>query len=280
MSRRRTEPVVNLVVAIPCEARPLLARFKLQPVLRRPFPLYEGEGLRLVLCGVGKTGAAAATAWLAGRQEDGPSDAWLNVGTAGHAARPLGQGLLAARVSDAASGGRWYPGLAFATALPAEHLLTVERPQLEYERPVAYEMEAAGFCAAAGRFAPWELIQCCKVISDNRLSPVHQVDEALVESLMTENLAGLADTVASLRALAAELAAIEADPPLLDWMLERWRLSRSRTARLRRLLQRHQALGGDAAALRDRLRYCTTPQAALARLAAEVEALGDGPQAP
>ncbi len=264
--------MINLVVAIPCEARPLLEHFALRGLPRGPFRVYQGERVRLIVSGVGKANAAAAVAWLAGRHPAAAPCAWLNVGTAGHALRPLGQGLLAHKVSDAASGVNWYPSRLFTAAVEGETLLTVERPELEYLQPAAYEMEAAGFCSAAGRFAPWELIHCYKVISDNRHSPAHQISEDLVRELMTENLTAITAVVAELRTLADELAALEAQPPLLAWMLERWRFSQTQQRQLHRLLQRHEALRQDAQALQEALRFSATAKAALACLQQRVEA--------
>ncbi len=263
--------MIHLVAAIPCEARPLLEHFALRALSRSPFRLYEGEGMRLIISGVGKANAAAAVAWLAGRHPETSPCAWLNVGTAGHALKPLGHGLLAHKVSDAASGVNWYPTRLFTAPVEGDSLLTVERPELEYTHPVAYEMEAAGFCGAAGRFAPWELIHCYKVISDNRLSPAHRISEDFVRELMTENLTAIAAVVAELRILTDELAALETPPPLLAWMLARWRFSQTQQRQLQRLLQRHGALRQDEQALREALRFCTAPKAALACLRDRVE---------
>ncbi len=264
--------MIHLVVAIPCEARPLLRHFALRGLPRGPFRVYEGAHMRLIISGVGKTNAAAAVAWLAARHGDAAPCAWLNLGTAGHAARPLGQGVLAHKVTDAGNGVNYYPTRLFESPLTGETLLTVERPEPEYPRAAAYEMEAAGFCGAAARFAPWELIHCLKVISDNRMRPVHEVDEKLVTELITENLPAIAAVVSALQGLAGELAAVMAAPPLLTWMTARWRFSQTQRRQVLRLLQRHQALGQAPEALQAALRFCTTPKAALACLEERVEA--------
>ncbi|MFQ5487057.1 MAG: hypothetical protein ACE5ET_01245 [Gammaproteobacteria bacterium] len=263
--------MIHLVVAIPCEARPLLEHFALRALSRGPFRLYEGEGMRLIISGAGKASAAAAVAWLAGRHPEAAPCAWLNVGTAGHALRPLGQGLLAHKVSDAASGTNWYPTRLFTAPVEGDSLLTVDRPELEYVHAAAYEMEAAGFCGAAGRFAPWELIHCYKVISDNRHSPAHHISEDFVRELMTENLTAIAAVVAELRVLTDELATLEAQPPLQAWMLARWRFSQTQQRQLQRLLQRHGALRQNEQALQEALRFCTTAKTALACLRGRVE---------
>jgi len=271
--------MLHLVVALECEAEPLRRHFGLRATGRAstqssnsPFKLYEGEDLRLVVSGMGQALAAAAVAWLAGRHEGAPRSAWLNVGTAGHALRPVGEGVLAHKVCDAATGECWYPGLVFAAPAARETLLTVARPEREYRHAAAYEMEAAGFCRAAARFAPWELIHCYKVISDNRHQPVHEVNADRVRAWMADNLPAIERLVTTLQGLARQLAAWEDDPPLLDWMSSRWRFSHTRRARLHALLRRHAALGRDSEALRARLRYCRDAAAALAQVEAAVDA--------
>ncbi len=253
--------MIHLVIALPCEARALRHHLRLRSVAQRPFHLYESAAVRLVVSGVGQARAATATAWLAGRSAE-DTCAWLNLGTAGHALRPLGEGLLAHKVVDAASGQAWYPGLAFDPPVSTETVVSVTRPEREYRHGAAYDMEAAGFCTAAAHFAPWELIHCYKVVSDNRHHPVHAVDEALVENLMSDNLTPIMRLIDTLQAITAALDA-RTSPPLLDWMTKRWQFSQTRRARLARLLQRHHALGLDRDALQARLRYCTTARAAL-----------------
>ncbi len=260
--------MIHLIVALPCEARALRHRLRLRSVAHRPFRLYESGTVRLVISGVGQARAAAATAWLAGRSAE-DTCAWLNLGTAGHALRPLGEGLLAHKVVDAVSGQAWYPGLAFDPPVSTETVVSVTRPERDYRHGAAYDMEAAGFCTAAAHFASWELIHCYKVVSDNRHHPVHAVDEAQVEDLMSGHLATIMRLIDTLQAIAAALDAWTS-PPLLDWMTGRWQFSQTRRARLARLLQRHHALGLDTAALQARLRYCTTARAALDAVETEV----------
>ena len=66
-SSELTHPL-NLVVALPSEARPIIDYFSLMQRASDPFGLYANadEKVWLILSGVGKTKSEAATEYLAG----------------------------------------------------------------------------------------------------------------------------------------------------------------------------------------------------------------------
>ena len=102
--------MINLVVALPAEARPLIKHYSLnRQQAHDAFPLYRNERMALVVCGPGKIAAATATTWLAELIPGKQRAAWLNIGVAGHATHDIGTGLLVNRISDHASNKSWYP---------------------------------------------------------------------------------------------------------------------------------------------------------------------------
>ena len=96
-----------LVVALAAEARPLLAPHRLRGVSGHPYRICAGEQTHLIVSGVGKVAAAAATAYLRALIGDAPA-AWLNIGIAGHGSQAVGTALLA-QVVDIASGKPFTP---------------------------------------------------------------------------------------------------------------------------------------------------------------------------
>ncbi|MCC6751604.1 MAG: hypothetical protein IT371_28390 [Deltaproteobacteria bacterium] len=199
--------MLRLVVALPPEARPLVRHYGLKPPAEpEPFPIYQGEGIWLVVSGLGKLAAAAATSYLYLRSGGQRQAAWLNLGVGGHREHPLGTGLLAHKVMDEATGWRWYPPQLPELAIPSASVLTVERPETEYAGPWLYEMEASGFFVAASRFAAPPLVHCYKVVSDNLHQRTEKVDAALVERLIDERLGELDLLVRQLAALARDPA--------------------------------------------------------------------------
>ena len=61
-----SEYLVHLITALPAEAKPLVSRFNLKRVQpERAFPVYRNQHISLVVSGVSKTNAAAASGGVA-----------------------------------------------------------------------------------------------------------------------------------------------------------------------------------------------------------------------
>jgi nucleoside phosphorylase len=195
--------MINIVVALPAEARPLLDHFRLLDKQHNTaFPIYRNPDMALIVSGPGKVAAAAATALLAGTGTSHTRAAWLNIGIAGHAHHAIGSGYLAHRITDRATGTNWYPPQIHDLPMPTENLCTVDRPEDDYPAVVLYEMEASGFFPVASRFSSSELVQCFKVISDNRTQATTAVTAKLCTQLITGRLADIEQLVNALSGMA------------------------------------------------------------------------------
>jgi adenosylhomocysteine nucleosidase len=260
--------MVRFVVALQSEASPLIDRFRLEPVSEAPFRVYRGKDREigevwLILSGLGKASAAAATAYLHLLSGGRPGRAWLNVGVGGHCEASIGQAFVAHKVFDAASGLSWYPQLVIDSPRPTASLLTLESVEEEYASPWIYEMEAAGFVPTACRFSTAELVHCFKVISDTPDTTLsRRMPAAYVLGLIGDNLEGIVSFAGGLAALAREVEVLATDPSGYAEALERWPFPASERPRLRRLLRRLAAL--TPAELRDNLWADLNP-ASLAR---------------
>jgi hypothetical protein len=181
--------MLRFVMALPAEARPLIERFGMAAAGDGPFPVYRGEDAWLVVSGHGKAAAAAATAYLHLFSGGALGCAWLNVGLGGHGQLPVGEGVVAHKISDAASGASWYPQLVIDSPSPTAPVLTVERVEEEYAPPWIYESEAAGFFPTACRFSVAELVHCYKVVSDNPDATLsRRMSSGSIEDLIASNL--------------------------------------------------------------------------------------------
>lgn len=205
--------MLRFVVAFQAEARALVERFGLEPAGEGPFSIYRGKDAWLIVSGPGKAAAAAATAYLhlvSGGEMD---RAWLNVGLGGHSARAVGEGVIAHKISDGASGASWYPQLIVDSPRPTVPVLTVERVEEEYSLPWVYDGEAAGFFPTACRFSVAELVHCFKVISDNADATLsRRMSGTFLEHLIARNLGDLEAFARGLADLAEELARLSAIP--------------------------------------------------------------------
>ena len=240
--------MTHFVVALSCEARPILRHYgmELDPA-SRSFRLFRATSDDLIVSGVGKAAAAAATAWLAAAVT-GSEEPWINVGIAGHRSLTRGQGLVAHRIVDQAGGRSWYPPRLFSGSYTSSEVISVDQVEDRFEREAAYDMEAAGFWPTANRFATAELVQCYKVVSDGPQSPAQKLTADVIEELVESRSDEIDRLATDLRALHAQLPKSAVD---LDPFLHRWHLSVSQQRQLASLLRRWSALsaaGADAEA--------------------------------
>ncbi len=193
----KTVPV-NLVMALPAEAKPVTRHFGLQ---RDPsateFPLYRGTGMALTVSGPGQAAAQRATEWLGSLVRN--EAIWINLGIAGHPTRPVGQAVLADLVEDDATGEQWQTTPLPVPPCATDRAITLNNPDLNYQRNALVEMEAAGFFRAASALAAPGRIYCLKIVSDNRQNPAHGITGKRVSQLLEEGLATLESLLQQVR---------------------------------------------------------------------------------
>ena len=257
--------MIRFVVALPSEARPIVERYRLKHQ-EGAWPVYIRDDVALVVSGVGKTAAAAATGFLhsrAGEQRDVP---WINVGIAGHQNSSIGSAFVAHTIR---SGEKcFYPPRIGITQLKAAPLVTVNQVEESFQDSALYDMEAAGFYETAIRLATAELVQCFKVVSDNRQTAWTTVSAAHAKHLITESLDTLDNLVNSLQDLAIEIRATQSKPFLLQEFLNKWRFTTSEARRLEQLL-RHSEARNLTATVQDHL-SATRPCDVLTKLEAQL----------
>ncbi|NNE92157.1 MAG: hypothetical protein HKN23_10960 [Verrucomicrobiales bacterium] len=162
------------VIALKPEADAVIDRFGLKRIRNEQagFPIWHSEetGHWLVLSGIGKANAAAATAWLQAVSGE-PDEAvlWLNFGIAGHRNREIGSLIRAHKITDSATGKSWFPPAVWDRKHDIEsgELLTVDLPTADYPELELVDMEASGFLGTATRFETAERVQVLKIVSDN-----------------------------------------------------------------------------------------------------------------
>lgn len=229
--------MLNLVVALPAEAKPLVDHWTLsRQDSCTVYPLYAAAGIRLIVCGPGKHAAVLATAFLAGVASTPENELWLNVGIAGSAGYPVGTPVLANKVVDDVSGEIFYPTHAFHRICASSSVVTVPEVENNYGGSNVYDMEASGFLMAATRFAPSEQIQVFKVISDGPEAPPEHLAKDAVSALVK-------GTLAPLQTLCEELGAVQlaANPRhshshQWDCFRNRWHFTTSQQHQLHRVL--------------------------------------------
>ncbi len=237
-------PGLRFVVALPSEAAPLIAHWKLlahEKCDATTFRIYHCSERRhwLIVSGVGHRAATAATAYLAGVSDSRRYHAWLNVGIAGHGTAEWGSAFLAHKIRDTAFDQNAYPFL-IETNLPTSELHTVTRPAAEIPNDILIDMEAAAFYHAALSLSMAELVQCVKVVSDHGAE--QPLSKQFVKRLIQDRIEAIESVAQSLVTMSEKFAERWADPPAFAAYLKRWRFTATQRHQLRTLLVRLRAL--------------------------------------
>lgn len=264
--------MINLVLALACEAKPLIKHFRLQKQhASHAYDYYHSDSICLIVSKPGKLAAAGATAWLAA-QHPNTSSAWLNIGIAGHGYLPRGDGLLAHKIVDTASGTCWYPSMVFDAICNTANLHTLDAPSGDYHPDALYDMEAAGFYASASRFSCNELIQCYKIVSDNPDTDISSINAKNTTTLITEHLSIIENIINKLTALTQLITEPDASH-YYQLFIQRWHFSQYQQHQLKNMLTRWHALQEETSPMLESLTTCNNANDVLTTLGQHLDQL-------
>lgn len=231
-------PILTIMVALNCEAKPWVDFYRLKKSVERPFAVYTKPGLdvEIVITGIGASAMSTAVGWIAGcvgaRQR-----VWLNLGIAGHLDRPIGEPVRVHSYIDAADLRHNFSPLVAKWGGDSDALLSVNAPTDSYPDGAMVDMEGLAFYRSACMFSSPELVGSLKVISDNQKHSVEGLNAAKITQLMQPHVSIVKRFADNLTALVepAEMVEIELD-------LEGVRRTHSQQLQLTRLLEKAAAL--------------------------------------
>jgi adenosylhomocysteine nucleosidase len=228
---------IFIYTALPCEAKPLVEHFNLKKdTTVQPFAVYFNHDICLTVTGLGKSAMAAGVAYTQALFASAEHPVLLNIGIAGHKDHAVGSLFLIDKITDLDSPKNYYPPLVFTPPCPTAHVQTASRPQLDYDQQHLCDMEASAFYETAVRFSSGELIQCLKVISDNRLSPVENIQPKQVSSLIAAHVPTIEAILKELSRL-SELISTQ-EPALFEQLIQKYHFTASERGQLKTLLSR------------------------------------------
>jgi adenosylhomocysteine nucleosidase len=237
----KSAQTIFIHAALPCEARPLIEHYRLKKDLSsHAFETYCNGRVCLTVTGIGKCAMAAGVAYTLARAGAIDKPVMLNVGIAGHADHDLGRAFLADKIIDSDTAKNYYPPLVFSPPCPVETVRTGSRPYLEYAEPHLYDMEASAFYETATRFSTGELIQCLKVVSDNRQTPAEQIQPKRVAEWIAAQLPVLDALLAELGRLQDSISL--AEPRQFKSLVDRFHFTANERQQLRNQLLRWDCL--------------------------------------
>jgi len=265
--------VINLVVALASEARPLVRHFRMsQDRSSTSFRVYTADHIRLVVTGVGKVNSAAGVAYLGGL-DNRPDQVWLNVGLAGHHSLAVGTGIIALKITDQGdSRSRYPPRIADLPGI-GSHVMTFDKPVEDYPASTVCDMEASAFYGIAIRFGTSELVQCYKVISDNKSTGVSTVESSMAEGLISAKLREIDELSSILDGLACAVSVHSPAEKPYGQFVEQWHFSATQRGQLREALRRLAVRGpGDILRVAN-WRHCKTAKSLLQEMSDYLDSL-------
>lgn len=235
---------IFLTTALPCEAKPLIVHFDLKKVISlHAFEIYRNDRLCLTVTGPGKNAMSAGLAYTQALCINAVNPIMINVGVAGHQTHEIGSVWTANKISDRETDKNFYPMPVFGLPCSSTAIMTASKPQLDYDHDYLCDMEASAFYETAARFSTGELINCLKVVSDNRFAPGDTLNPKDVEALIRNNTDLLESLIERLEARAHSIQS--ATPPHYEALVLRYRMTASEQIRLKNVLTRLSVLTGD-----------------------------------
>jgi nucleoside phosphorylase len=193
--------MLHIICALKHEARPIIDHYGLaHDGSARTCTSYRNEDISVTITGAGRQAAGAGTRFAADHFHAGKTDAWLNIGIAGHRSLPVGTVVMANRVMDTEDGTVWCPDVRIQGNLAACTLMSVSKPLYDYSPGSMFDMEAAGFYRAAMKHGAQERIHCLKIISDNETQRFQTISKRAILELISSNLTVISEFIARLRA--------------------------------------------------------------------------------
>jgi len=231
-------PILTIMVALNCEAKPWVDFYRLKKLVERPFAVYTKPGLdvEIVITGIGASAMSTAVGWIAGlvgsRQR-----VWLNLGIAGHLDRSIGEPVRVHSYIDAADLRHNFSPLVAKWSGDSDALLSVNAPTDSYPDGAMVDMEGLAFYRSACMFSSPELVGSIKVISDNQEHSVEGLNAAKITQLMQSHVSLVKKFADSLTALVEPVEMI-----VIELALEGVRRTHSQQLQMTRLLEKAAAL--------------------------------------
>ena len=265
-------PRQYLIAAMPLEAKPLIAHYRLKKITDAPaFEIYQRGDLWLTITGIGKVAAAAAVAFTYSYSGAPAFSSWLNVGIAGHGHCELGDVFAAHKITDMDTQHSHYPPIVIDLPCPTDEVFTVPKVVTDYPQHGLFEMEAAGFYYAATRFTHSELVQCLKVVSDTHHHPVEGITPAWISQAITDRIPFVDHILQQQKMMVAELNKAHTQPIDLLALSEKWHFTNQQKKQLQQLLQRWSLIGGEKLSIETQLLSCRSSRECLQQLKTYVD---------
>ena len=238
---KKTNNSIRWVIALKEEAQVILDYYKLKPINEKTiYPIYKNEEEThwLIISGMGRSNAAASTAYLYSYSKASKQTSWINIGVAGSGKGDYGDLYLVDKISTYQRKKSTYPSTMPKTNLPKMHLFTSDIPISDYSTHELIDMEGSAFFDIASKLTSKEFICLMKVISDGPENDIKEITKSKISNLIKENLLKIIDVISYYERLSEEEFQIIDKPKLFNEIKSKWHFSATQSYRLETLLRR------------------------------------------
>ena len=238
---------IRWVVALKEEAKIIIDHYKLSIIDGNSlYPVFKNfdETHWLVLSGIGRHNAAAATAYLYSISEASKSTAWVNLGIAGCGKGNYGDLCLVDKISNSYGKNR-YPTIMPRSVLAKMHLFTSDTPINNYSSQELIDMEGSAFYDIVSKFTSNELICLMKVISDGPENDLKDLNRSKIIDLIKSNIMNIKKIISYYEKLSHYDFLRNKKPYLFSQITSKWHFSVTQKYQLENLLRRVRSFLSD-----------------------------------
>ncbi len=251
---------IRWVVALKEEAQIILEHFKLKAVNEKTiYPIYKNEQEThwLIISGIGRSNAAASTAYLYSFSKASKYTSWVNLGIAGSDKGNYGELYLVDKISSYQGKKSTYPSTIPKTYLPKMHLFTSDIPISDYSTYELIDMEGSAFFDIASKLTSKEFICLMKVISDGPENDIKEITKSKISNLIKENLLKIINVISYYERLSEEEFQITKKPELFYAIKSKWHFTAAQSFKLEFLLRRIEVYCNNRD-LEEKIKSCKT----------------------
>lgn len=199
--------MIYLITALDAEARAPIEYYRLKRDHSLPYTLYVGDGVMLLVTGMGKVNALMAVSALLGWRIPEAGDTLINIGICGAPSDyAVGEALLSHQIIEGDR--RYYPDILYPHSLRETSIRCVDAPQSTLsDFPV--DMESSAIFQAAARFFKLHQMAFVKIVSDH-FNPESVTKEGVTE-LFRSHVNTLDTLISSLSAIQNQTSLFSAE---------------------------------------------------------------------
>ena len=262
---------IRWVVALKVEAEIILDEYNMnfdpEFTLFQVFRNFE-KTRWLILSGIGRHNAAAATTYLCMISDASRSTSWINLGIAGSGKGHYGDLCLVNKISNNDSSNT-YPATMPKVTFHKMNLFTTDVPLTDYTLHELIDMEGSAFYDITNKLSGREFICLMKVISDGPNNDIEDLNKFKIRELINLNIANIKTIVSYYEKLSMDQYQIIQQPKILSEILSQWHFSVSQKHQLENLIKRINTLSKDEEIIK-LIKDCKNSRSVITNLEAKI----------